>query len=143
VQNWNKKEDYKDYVYLRIPKDEYKKIIDGQKKITSQKLKEWRYDYELKQSSKTQSAKKAHKIKKARTIQKIYKALENYYLGLFQDEKKELTPYKLSKLAKVNFRTAKKFWEEHKLSEWVEKFKLNPQQYLKEFKIQEIGEYFI
>jgi len=140
---WDRKEDYKDYVYLRIPKDEFEKIIAGKKKITQEDVKSWRFDYELKQSEKRAYAKRANKIKKARTIQKIYKALEYYYLGLFKDEKKELTAYKLSKLAKINYRTAKKFFEEHNLQEWLPQFEKEPQNSLKEFKIQEIGEYFI
>ncbi|WP_456488870.1 hypothetical protein [Caminibacter pacificus] len=141
---WDKKkEDYKEFVYIRIPKAEYDKIMAGEMKVTKHDIKGWRFDYEVKQSEKASYARRANKIKKARIIQKIYKVLEDYYLGLFQDEKKELTAYKLSKLAKVNYRTAKKFFEEHNLQEWLPQFEKEPQKALKEFKIQKLSDYFI
>ena len=137
------KEDYKDYVYLRIPKTEYNKIISEDKRVTKEDIEAWRFDYELKQSNKSAYAKRANKIKTARIIQKIYKTLENYYLGLFRDEKKELTAYRLSKLAKINYRTAKKFFEEHNLKEWLPRFETSPQEELKKFKVEELGDYFV
>jgi len=136
-----KKEDYKDYVYLRIPKTEYDKIINKEKKVTKEDIEGWRFNYELKQSEKASYARRAHKIKKAKTIQKIYKALENYYTGLFKQEK-ELTAYKLSKIAKINYRTAKKFFEEHNLNDWLKRFEANPQD-LKKFRVEELSDYFI
>ena len=141
---WDKKkEDYKEFVYIRIPKDEYDKIMAEEIKVTKHDIKGWRFDYEVKQSEKASYARRANKIKKARIVQKIYKSLEDYYLSLFKDEKKELTAYKLSKLAKVNYRTAKKFFEEHKLDSWIKKFEENPSEELKKFKIEELGDYFI
>jgi len=135
------KEDYKDYVYLRIPKSEYNKIINGEMKVTKNDIENWRFDYELKQSNKTAYAKRANKIKTARIVQKIYKVLENYYTGLFKQEK-ELTAYKLSKLAKINYRTAQKFFKEHNLDDWIKRFEKDPQA-LKEFKVKELSEYFV
>jgi len=141
---WDKKkEDYKEFVYIRIPKDEYDKIMAEEIKVTKHDIKGWRFDYEVKQSEKASYARRANKIKKARIVQKIYKSLEDYYLGLFKDEKKELTAYKLSKLAKVNYRTAKKFFEEHNLQEWLPQFEKDPQKALKEFKIHELSQHFL
>ena len=143
-KNMNKEqEDYKDYVYLRIPKSEYNKIVSGDKRVTKEDIKAWRFDYELKQSNKSAYAKRANQIRTARIIQKIYKILENYYLGLFRNEEKELTAYRLSKLAKINYRTAKRFFEEHNLKEWLQKFEKDPQNSLKEFKVKELSEYFV
>ena len=135
------KEDYKEYVYLRIPKAEYNKIVSGDKRVTKEDIEAWRFNYELKQSNKTAYAKRANKIKTARIVQKIYKVLENYYTGLFKQEK-ELTAYRLSKLAKINYRTAKRFFEEHNLKEWLPRFETNPQE-LKKFKVEELGDYFV
>ena len=136
-----KKEDYKDYVYVRIPISEYNDIMQDKKKVTKDDLEEWRFNYEIKQMDKVAYAKRANKIKVAKTIQKLYKALENHYLGLFKEDNKKLTPYKLSKLAKVNYRTAKKFWENHKLDEWIKKFDKNSIEELKSFKVEELSEY--
>ena len=137
------KEDYKDFVYIRIPKEEYEAIIQGKRKVTADDIEEWRFNYEVKQVDKKVKAKRASKIKQSRTIQKIYKALENYYLGLFKEEAKNLTPYRLAKLAKVNYMTARKFFETHKLEEWIRRFESNPTQELRNFKIEELSEYFI
>ena len=136
------KEDYKNYVYVRIPISEYNEIIEGKRKITKSDLEEWRFNYEIKQIDKRAYAKRANRIKVSKTIQKLYKALESYYLGLFKEENKKLTAYQLSKLAKVNYRTAKKFYENHKLEEWLEKFDKNPVEELKNFKVEELSEYF-
>jgi hypothetical protein len=137
-----KKEDYKDYVYIRIPKSEYNKIIKGEKKVTKNDLEAWRFGYELKQSEKIAYAKRANKIKQARVVQKIFKTLEDYYTGLFTEKTQELTPYKLSKLANVNYRTAKSFWEKHNLGIWIKEFRSKKGEALKEFKIKELSDYF-
>ena len=137
-----KKEDYKDYVYVRIPKEEYEAIMQDKRKITKNDLDVWRFNYEIKQIDKRVYAKRANRIKVAKTIQKLYKTLENYYLSLFKEENKKLTAYQLSKLAKVNYRTAKKFFEKHKLDEWIDKFEANPVEELKNFKTEELAEYF-
>jgi len=134
-----KKEDYKKYVYVRIPVEEYQEIIQGKKKITKGDLEAWRFSYDLKQSEKQAYARRAARIKQKKTILKILRTLENYYLGLFKEEKK-LNPSRLAKLTKVNYKTANKFWKEHNLKEWISKFEENPQEALKEFKIIELSE---
>ena len=137
-----KKEDYKDYVYIRIPKSEYKEIIENKRKITKSDLESWRFNYELKQSEKIAYAKRANKIKQARVVQKIFKTLENYFTGLFT-ETQELTPYRLSKLANVNYRTAKNFYKKHNLNTWIKEFKQKKDVALREFKIKELSDYFL
>jgi len=137
--NNTKKEDYKKYVYVRIPIEEYQEIIEGKKRITKGDLEAWRFSYDLKQSEKQAYARRAARIKQKKTILKLLKALENYYTGLFKEEKK-LNPSQLAKLANVNYKTANKFWKEHNLQEWISKFKDNPQNTLKEFKIIELSE---
>jgi len=134
-----KKEDYKKYVYVRIPIEEYEEIMQGKKKITKGDLEAWRFSYDLKQSEKQAYARRAARIKQKKTILKLLKALENYYTGLFKEEK-ELNPNKLAKLASVNYKTANKFWKEHNLQQWIPKFEENPQQALKDFKIIELSE---
>jgi len=136
------KEDYKKYVYVRIPIEDYEKIIKGEIKPNKSNLEAWRFNYEIKQSDKAVYAKRASKIKHRKTIQKLYKALEQYYAGLFKEEK-ELNPNKLSKLAKVNYKTASKFWKEHNLNSWIKKFKSNPVEELKNFKILELSDTLI
>ena len=131
-----KKQDYKDYIYLRIPKEEYKRIIEEKRKITTKEIEEWRFNYELKQSKK--NTKRANEIKKYRTAKKIYEALENYYLNLFTSEEENLTIYKLAKLAGVSYPTAKKFWQTHNLSSWIQNFKYKKQEALNDFKIIEL-----
>jgi len=134
-----KKEDYKKYVYVRIPIEEYEEIMQGKKKITKSDLEAWRFSYDLKQSEKQAYARRASKIKQKKTILKLLKALENYYTGLFKEEK-ALNPNQLAKLANVNYKTANKFWKEHHLQEWISKFEKNPANALKEFKIIELSE---
>jgi len=134
-----KKEDYKKYVYVRIPVEEYQEILVGKKRVTKSDLEAWRFSYEIKQSDKIAYARRAARIKQKKTILKLLKALENYYLGLFKEEKK-LNPSKLAKLAKVNYKTANKFWKEYHLQEWINKFEKHPQNALKEFKIVELSE---
>jgi len=131
-----KKQDYKDYIYLRIPKEEYEAIFQGKKKVTKNNIEEWRFNYELKQSKK--NTKRANEIKKYKTAKKIYEALENYYLNLFTSEEENLTIYKLAKLARVSYQTAKKFWQTHNLSSWEQNFKYKKQEALHDFKIIEL-----
>jgi len=134
-----KKEDYKKYVYVRIPIEEYEEIIQGKKKITKGDLEAWRFSYDLKQNEKKAYAKRASKIKQRKTILKLLKSLESYYTGLFKEEK-ELNPNKLAKLASVNYKTASKFWKEYNLQEWISKFENDPANALKDFKIIELSE---
>jgi len=132
----SEKYDYKDYVYLRIPITEYNEIMQGKKRLRKSYLESWRKDYEYKQVEKRAYARVANQKKIANTIKKLYKALENYYLGLFGEEKKELSINKLSKLAGVNYRTASKFWKENNLSEWLIKFEEDPVDELRNFYYQ-------
>ena len=124
---------------MRIPVEEYQEILVGKKRVTKSDLEAWRFSYEIKQSDKIAYARRAARIKQKKTILKLLKALEDYYTGLFKEEK-ELNPSRLAKLAKVNYKTASKFWKEHNLQEWIPRFEDNPQNALKEFKIVELSE---
>ena len=126
---------YKDYVYLRIPKSEYDKIMAGLISIDKSDIKAWRNDYELAQSLKKAYANRANKIRSRRLLDKIYKAVEDYYLGLFKPEK-ELTVYKLSKLAKIHYQTAVKYWDMLNMQSWIEKIKRDPTSNLPLFKVE-------
>ena len=145
-----KKENYKDFVYLKISKDEYEKLLSlGAKKGTKTKLisiddlTRWEISYRLDIENKQNSAIEAHRRKKAKKDIQIYQTLENYYTGLFKNELERLNAYKLSKLAKVNFRTARRFWEDYNLDYWVKEFEKKGSEALKEFKIQELAESFV
>ena len=142
-----KKENYKDFVYLKISKDEYEKLLSlGAEKGTKTKLisiddlTRWEISYRLDIENKQNSAIEAHRRKKAKKDIQIYKTLENYYTGLFKNELERLNAYKLSKLAKINYRTAKRFWEDYNLNYWVKEFERRGSEALKEFKIQELAE---
>ena len=119
----NEKYDYKNYVYLRIPISEYNKIIEGKMSFDKTDLQRWVDDYYYKQVKKRTYAKFANEKKTAKAIKKLYKALEDYYTGLFREDDKELSINKLSKLAGVNYRTASKFWKENNLQDWLPKFR--------------------
>ena len=141
-----KKESYKDFVYLKIPKEKFEEFLQiardkGKKtKILSvDDLLEFKYLYERDIEHKQISASEAHRRKKAKKDIQIYTNLENYFTGLFRSEFERINPYKLSKLAKVNYRTAKRFWEEYNLDKWITEFEKDPQNSLKEFKIQELA----
>ena len=121
----SEKYDYKDYVYLRIPISEYNEIMQGKKRLRKADFLRWVEDYYYKQVEKRAYARIANDKKTAKTIKKLYKALEDYYTGLFRDDEKELSINKLSKLAGVNYRTASKFWKENNLQDWLSKFKEN------------------
>jgi len=142
-----KKETYKDFVYLKISKDEYEKLLSlGAKKGTKTKLisiddlTRWEISYRLDIENKQNSAIEAHRRKKAKKDIQIYQTLENYYTGLFKNELERLNAYKLSKLAKINFRTAKRFWEDYNLDYWIKEFEKRGSEALREFKIQELAE---
>ena len=121
----SEKYDYKNYIYLRIPISEYNEIMEGKKRLKKVDFKRWVDDYYYKQVEKRAYARIANDKKTAKTIKKLYKALEDYYTGLFRDDEKELSINKLSKLAGVNYRTASKFWRENNLQDWLSKFKEN------------------
>ncbi|MEO1923352.1 MAG: hypothetical protein ABGX25_02390 [Nautiliaceae bacterium] len=144
-----KKESYKDFVYLKIPKDEWEQIEKTAlkkgkhiKQLSYDDLIRYKFAYELGIESKQISASEAHRRKKAKKDMQIYKTLENYFTGLFKSELEHINPYKLSKLAKVNYRTAKRFWEEYNLDYWIPKFEKNSET-LKEFLYKELSESII
>ena len=134
------KQDYKDFVYIRIPRSVYEDIIENNRKLSAIDLKLYRYDYLDKHFNKKLASEKARKAKERKTALRILKALENYYLGLFREQNKPLSIYTLSKLSKVNYRTAKRFFERYNLKEWIPKFEEDPVNALKEFKIIELSE---
>jgi len=107
------KQDYKDFVYIRIPRRVYEDIIENNGKLSAIDLKLYRYDYLDKHFNKKLASEKARKAKEKKTTLRILKALENYYLGLFKEQNKPLSIYTLSKLSKVNYRTAKRFFERY------------------------------
>ena len=142
-----KKETYKDFVYLKIPKDEYEKLLAlGAEKGTKKKvisiddLTRWEIIYRLGIENKEISALEARRRKKAKKDIQIYQTLEKFLTGLFKSELEHINAYKLSKLAKVNYRTAKRFWEDYNLDYWLKEFEKRGSEALKEFKIQELAE---
>ena len=142
-----KKETYKDFVYLKIPKDEYEKLLAiGSEKGTKKKvisiddLTRWEIIYRLGIENKEISALEARRRKKAKKDIQIYQTLEKFLTGLFKSELEHINIYKLSKLAKVNYRTAKRFWEDYNLDYWIKEFEKRGSEALKEFKIQELAE---
>ena len=142
-----KKETYKDFVYIKIPKDEYEKLLKlGAKKGTKTKvisiddLTRWEINYRLDIENKQNSAIEAHRRKKAKKDIQIYQTLENYFTGLFKSELEHINAYKLSKLAKINYRTAKRFWDDYNLDYWIKEFEKRGSKTLKEFKIKELAE---
>jgi len=134
------KQDYKNFVYIRIPKRVYEDIIENNRKLSAIDLKLYRYDYLDKHFNKKLASEKARKAKERKTALRILKVLENYYLRLFREQNKPLSIYTLSKLAKINYRTSKRFFEKYHLDEWIPKFENNSQNALKKFKIIELSE---
>jgi len=145
-----KKRNYKDFVYFKIPKEEWKEIEKiaiekGRhiKQLSYDDLIRYKFAYDLGIENKQNSASEAHRRKKAKKDMQIYNTLENYYTGLFKSELEHINPYKLSKLAKINYRTAKRFWNDYNLDYWIKKFEKRGSEALKEFKIQELAESFV
>jgi len=134
------KQDYKEFVYIRIPKSVYEDIIENNRKLSANELKVYRYDYLDKHFNKRLASQKARKAKERKTALRILQTLENYYLGLFRKQNKPLSIYTLSKLSKVNYRTAKRFFKKYNLDEWIPRFEKEPTEALKEFKILELSE---
>jgi len=141
------KEDYKNYIYFKIPKEEFERLkkeaLENEKGrykklISFDELMDYYYLYKGKIEGKEKGAKLAHRIKKAKTNMNIYKALENYYTGLFR-ENTRLTPYRLSKLSKTHYQTAKRFWNEYNLDYWIKEFEKDNSS-LSKFKFQELSE---
>jgi len=102
-------------IYICISETEYNSIVNGKERVTKAKLRKWREDYEKHIQNKKINAIKANKAKQEKTTEKIINTLKKINIT----DKKNLTPYKLSKLAKVNYRTAKKFWEKYELDKWI------------------------
>lgn len=124
------KENRKNYIYLRIKKDEWEKLIQ-EECIPSILLKKWREEYKIKNINRRSSAEWANKIKQKTVLEKIAKVLDTYVNGLFTEDPKNLTTYKLAKIAGINYLTAKKYWEKEGLKE---KFLKDPAKTLKELK---------
>ena len=88
--------DYRNYIYLRIPKDEYKKF--------EEELKPYRIDYKYANSSKAISARGVAKNRKRKNIEKIYKTIKNYYFNnLFTQE--TLTKADIAKITGLSYKT--------------------------------------
>jgi len=105
---------YKHYVYLKVSKEEFEQILTEKKCVPVEEIRKWQEEYKTDTILKKWGAKKAQKHLKANTIKKLIIALENYYTGLFK-ENKPITGYKLGKLAGVHPATANKY-----LKEWKE-----------------------
>ena len=142
-----KKESYKDFVYFKMPKDEFQKILElvkekgrNAKVISIDDLLRYELLYRIDIENKQISTSEAHRRKKAKKDIQIYQALEKWLTGLFKSEFERINPYKLSKLAGVNYRTAKRFWEEYNLDKWIIEFEKSPSEALKRFKIEELAE---
>ena len=112
--------DYKKYVYLKVPKARYEEIVKNKETVTSSEIEEWRYLYKDKLFEKKAGANTANKVKQKRILEKILRTLNNikYNLLLNEEDKKDLSAYKLAKLANINYLTAKKYWTEELKERW-------------------------
>jgi hypothetical protein len=144
-----KKESYKDFIYLKIPKDEWEKIEKTAlekgkhiKQLSYENLLEYKFTYELGIENKQISALEASRRKKAKKDIQIYQTLESFFTELFKSELEHINPYKLSKLAKVNYKTAKRFWNEYNLNYWIPKIEKDSK-LLKEFLYKELSKSII
>jgi hypothetical protein len=132
---------YKDFVYLKMPKEEWYKHLKKYKedkyyKIGFCELLKGRIEYENEMLKKKDKALEAAKIKSAIANIKIYKALERLINSLF---KKDINISVLAKEAGVSYNTAKKFWGKKEFDKWLKKFE-KKEATLKEFLIQELAE---
>ncbi len=135
--------DYNDFVYLRIPKESWEEWLEKEEegkrvRVDFKKLKSFRVDYKWKMENKKEAANQAAKIKKARANLKIFKALKNYYSGLFKTDN-DITVYKLAKESGVSYPKVKQFWEQYNLDVWVDEFKSN-QKNLEKFLYSNLAE---
>jgi len=142
-QKWEKMHDYHDYVYLRIPIEDWEEWVKEEKegkdvKVDFKKLKAFRLYYQDKMENKVKSANRASKIKKARANLKIFRVLRDYYSGLFGSDK-DITPYRLAKESGVSYPKVKKFWDDYNLDVWIDEFKSN-QKNLEKFLYQNFAE---
>jgi len=112
--------DYKHYVYLKVPKQRYNEIINNKEEVKAREIQQWRDLYKNKLYNKRAGANTANKVKQRKILEKILRTLNNikYNLLLNEEDKKDLTPYKLAKLANINYLTAKKYWTEELREEW-------------------------
>ncbi|EDM22954.1 hypothetical protein [Caminibacter mediatlanticus] len=113
------KYDYVNYIYIRIPINEYKKYEKHKDCIPFHKIREWRFDYDLKQKTKKEGIKIAQLSKKEKAERKILDFLENYYGGLLKEDN-IISISKLAKKSGVHYNTAKKFAEKYNLERWIE-----------------------
>jgi hypothetical protein len=142
-QTWERKFDYNDYVYLRVPKEVWSEWEQKENvNISFKKLKAYRVNYQWKMENKQKSANEAAKIKKARADMKIYKTLETLYSSLLKTDN-DITIYKLAKESGVSYPKVRKFWQEHNLDNWMDKFKKKGNEALKEFLYKELNESLI
>lgn len=129
----------KKYIYFKIPLEEFVEIIQEHKDITPRDLLRYRKYYCSDVESKRNSALRASVGKKFKIDRKILQLLKKCYTGLFKSvECDNLNPHKLSKLAKINYRTAKRFWQEYNMDYWIKKFdnKITRIDALKEFELK-------
>ena len=132
--------EYKRYVYFKIPKEEWEQIEKEQRDISFNDLIRYKTLYKISKEGKEKGAKEAAKVRKARNDLKFYKTLERIYNSLFgKNESNRLTIYRLSKESNLPYPTAKRFWNEYNLDEWIKKFEENPNN-LKIFLHQELAE---
>ena len=134
--------EYKKYVYFKIPKEEWEQIEKSQKDISYKDLIRYKTLYKISKEPKQEGAKEAAKYRKARNDMKFFKTLERIYNSLFKNEiksNKKLTIYKLAKETGLPYPTAKRFWNEYNLNNWIEKFEKDPSS-LKTFLHQELAE---
>ena len=122
--------DYKNYTYLRIPKEEFERLVKDYPF-----LNEYKIDYDDKQLSKRVAAKQVAKNRKITSVAKIYKVLKNYYFNnLFKGEK-DITITDLSKIAGLAYMTTWRYWKELELDKWIERFKREGKDALFDFEI--------
>ena len=142
-QKWEKKYDYQDYVYLRVPKSEWNEWEQKENvNVSFKKLKAYRVNYEWKMESKQKGAREATRIKKARADMKIYQTLERFF-GTLLNTDNNITIYKLAKESGVSYPKAKKFWNEYHLDKWIPEFEKRGNEALKEFLYKELSESLI
>jgi len=110
--------DYKRFVYLKVPKERYEEIIKNREKVTYNEIEDWMRNYKSVMYDKKAAAYKANIEKQKRTLDAIINTLMRIKMDLFATDKKNLTAYKLAKLAKVNYLTAKKYFTEEIKKEW-------------------------
>jgi len=135
------KKSYKDFIYLKLPKEEFEKHLKEYKKDKSYKIPFYdvlkgRVEYENEMLDKKDRALEAARIKSAIANIKIYKTLERLVNSLF---KRDINISLLAKEAKVHYNTAKNFWREKDLDKWLEKIE-KKEATLRDFLIEELLE---